>query len=96
MIRHIVFFSARNGEDRHAIRDLLRGLGDIPHVARFEVAENMKVDPLSDDIDIVVYAEFAGPEDLAAYRAHPIYGEVTRKVRPLRELRYSADIPVET
>ena len=28
---------------------------------------------------------------LAAYKAHPIYDETTRKVRPMRELRYSAD-----
>ncbi|TIO45667.1 MAG: Dabb family protein, partial [Mesorhizobium sp.] len=29
---------------------------------------------------------------LAAYRAHPIYAETTGRVKPLRELRYSADV----
>ena len=28
---------------------------------------------------------------LAAYKAHQIYAEATRRVRPLREIRYAAD-----
>ena len=46
---------------------------------------------MSDEIDIVVYAEFADQAALSAYKAHPIYAETTAKVRPMRELRYSAD-----
>ena len=29
---------------------------------------------------------------LAAYKAHPLYAQTTAKVKPLRELRYSADV----
>ena len=53
---------------------------------------NSKVDPLSDEIDIVVYAEFSDEAALAAYKAHPTYAETTSRVRPLRELRFSADV----
>jgi quinol monooxygenase YgiN len=56
---------------------------------------NTKMDPLCDAIDVVVYAEFADQAALTAYKAHPIYAEATRKVKPLRELRYSADIVAE-
>ena len=70
----------------------LSALGAIPHSGLFEVSLNAKVDPLSDEIDLVVYAEFADEEALAAYRAHPIYREATKNVRPLRELRFSADV----
>lgn len=91
MIRHIVFFTARRSEDVGTIRAGLQRLGEIPHAQAFEVAANGKLDPMGNDIDVIVYAEFADEAALAAYKAHPLYDETTRRVRPLRELRYSAD-----
>ena len=92
MIRHIVFFSVRPGEDVENVRAGLLALGQIPHSRLFEVTLNSKVDPMCDKIDIVVYAEFEDAAALAAYKAHPIYSETTNKVRPMRELRFSADV----
>lgn len=91
MIRHIVFFSARDGNDVERARAGLAELARIPHSQFFEVALNGKVDPMSDEIDVVIYAEFADQAALAAYKAHPLYAETTAKVKPLRELRFSAD-----
>lgn len=91
MIRHIVFFSVRDRKDVERVRTGLMELGSIPHSRFFEVALNDKVDPLSDEIDVVVYAEFEDEAALAAYKAHPTYAETTAKIRPLRELRFSAD-----
>lgn len=95
MIRHIVFFSVSRKEEVETVRKGLMALGGIPHSSFFEVVANSKVDPLSDEIDIVVYAEFEDHDALAAYKAHPLYDETTRKVRPQRELRFSADIVSE-
>ncbi|PLP60692.1 stress responsive protein [Mesorhizobium loti] len=95
MIRHIVFFSVRLGEDVETVRASLLALGQIPHSRLFEVTLNSKVDPMCDKIDIVVYAEFEDAAALAAYKADPIYAETTSKVRPMRELRFSADVVVE-
>ncbi len=92
MIRHIVFFSARRREDVDAVRSGLEGLKLIPHSSVFEVSLNTNVDPLSNEIDVVVYAEFADEAALAAYKAHPDYAKAISVVRPIRELRYSADI----
>ena len=92
MIRHIVFFSARRKEDVEAVRNGLQALGSIPHSSLFEVTFNTKVDPMSDEIDVVVYAEFEDEAALAAYKAHPVYARTTSAVKPLRELRYSADV----
>lgn len=92
LIRHIVFFSARRPEDVAAIQAGLSKLAAIPHSSLFEVSLNTKVDPLSDEIDVVVYSEFADESALAAFKAHPTYAETTRNVRPMRELRYSADV----
>ena len=58
LIRHIVFFSAKRRENVEAMRTGLMALGTIPHSSLFEVSLNTKVDPLSDEIDMVVYAEF--------------------------------------
>ena len=92
VIRHIVFFSARRHEDVEMIRDELSALGGIPHSTHFEVTINTKVDPMCDQIDIVVYAEFVDQQALAAYKAHPLYNQTTLRVRPMRELRFSADV----
>jgi quinol monooxygenase YgiN len=92
LIRHIVFFSVRHKEDVEAVRTGLQALGTIPHSSHFEVTLNTKVDLFSNAIDVVVYAEFEDEAALAAYKAHPTYAETTSKVKPLRELRYSADV----
>jgi len=93
MIRHIVFFSAKNPADKEAIYEGLSTLGAIPHSIHFEVGRNMLVDSISPDgPDFVVYGEFADEAQLAAYKAHPIYAEATRRVRPLREMRMAADV----
>ena len=91
MIRHIVFFSVKRGVDATTVRDGLMTLGDIPTSTHFEVALNSKVDPWSSEVDVVVYAEFPDEAALAAFKAHPIYAETTARVRPMRELRFSAD-----
>jgi hypothetical protein len=91
LIRHIVFFSAKHAGDVGRIADGLRKLGGIPGAACFEVGVNAKLDQLSDAVDVVVYAEFSDEAALQAWKSHPLYAEAIRVVRPLRELRYSAD-----
>lgn len=95
MIRHIVFFTAAESDNIDAICEGLKLLGTIPHSQHFEVTRNTKVDQISNEVDVVVYGEFADAAALAAYKAHPTYVEATRRVRPLRELRLSADIPAK-
>jgi hypothetical protein len=93
LIRHIVFFTAKDRRDLSEIVDGLKLLGTIPHSQHFEVTENTRVDQIGNAIDVVVYAEFADAAALAAYKAHPTYAEATRRVRPLREMRFAADVP---
>ena len=92
MIRHIVFFNAKNPDDIDAIGEGLQLLAKIPNALRFEVARNIGSDPIAQDrVDWVVYAEFKDEAALAAYKAHPIYQASIAKVRPLRELRLAVD-----
>lgn len=93
MIRHIVFFTATDPENLPRIREGLETLGQIPHSSHFEVAQNLHADKLTGaEVDLVVYAEFTDDAALAAYKAHPIYEEAIRRVRPLREMRIAADV----
>lgn len=91
MIRHIVFFTANDTSHIDQIVDGLSVLAAIPHARRLEVARNRKTDQLGNDIDIVLYGEFDNEVELAAYKAHALYQESIRRVRPLRELRFAAD-----
>lgn len=91
-IRHIVFFSAKDKTDIPRIVAGLEQLGEIPHSQVFEVRRNTQSDALSDEVDVVVYAEFASADHLAKYKADPIYQASIEAVRPLRDLRIAADI----
>lgn len=92
MIRHIVFFTAKNPDDFEVIYDGLSMLADIPQVQNFEVGRNEKVDRISaEGPDFVVYGEFADQEALLSYKAHPLYEQSISIVRPLRDMRIAAD-----
>ncbi|MDA9445721.1 Dabb family protein [Bradyrhizobium sp. CCBAU 21360] len=91
MIRHIVLFTAKNRADIDHIVQGLSLLATIPHARRLEVSRNRKTDELGNEIDVVVYGEFDSEIELAAYKAHHLYQESIRRVRPLRELRFAAD-----
>ena len=87
----MVLFSAKDQADVTRIRDGLSMLADIPYASVFEVVQNTRVDALSGEIDVVVYAEFEDDAAMQAYKAHPIYQKAIDVVRPLREMRIAAD-----
>jgi len=92
MIRHIVFFTLKNPAETPSVVKKLSRLGTIPGSSLFEVRANSKADQIGNDIDIVVYSEFPDLAALRTYKKHPAYAEVTAEVRPLRELRFAADV----
>ena len=91
MIRHIVFFSAKDQKDRARVEEGLQMLGDTPHASFFEIGRNINHDAISEQVDFVVYGEFDDEAALAAYKADPLYQRSIDIVRPLRELRIAAD-----
>lgn len=92
MIRHVVYFSVRSETDRDRVLSGLRLLEANPHALHLEVGENLKLDSLGNDIDFVVYGEFADEAALEAFKAHPVYEASIAMVRPIRDLRIAADI----
>ncbi|WP_319826498.1 Dabb family protein [Thalassovita sp.] len=92
MIRHIVFFSARQAGDLDIIHDGLMLLKDIPGARNFDVGRNLQTDPIPGmRVDLIVYAEFEDEAALADWKAHPLYQRSIQIVRPLRDVRISAD-----
>jgi len=92
VIRHIVFFTVRDGIDREIVFQGLSLLKGIPDCLRLEVGRNFGTDRISPDgPDFVVYGEFADEAQLDAYKAHPLYQQSISVVRPLRDLRMAAD-----
>jgi hypothetical protein len=96
MIRHIVLFTAKGSEDIRSIEEGLALLTTNPHARHLEVGRNLKADSSSTEIDVIVYGEFDDEDALTAYKAHPIWAEATRRVKPLREMRVVADWCAET
>jgi len=94
MIRHIVMFSCQKVEDREAIFRGLSVLTSIEHASVLEVSYNEKIDQIANDMDVVVYGEFASLDAFRAYKAHPLYEESIRRVRHLRDVRVAADYTV--
>jgi hypothetical protein len=90
LIRHVVLFTVPD-ENLAAARAGLQRLGAIPHAKLFEVGVNLKRDLYANEVDLVVYAEFETAAEFDAYKAHPLYIEVTEAVRPLRKTRVAAD-----
>ena len=91
VLRHVVFFSAKDKADIPRIVKGLELLSGIPHSSFFEVRQNTQSDALSSEVDVIVYAEFDGPDALAAYKADPLYEAAIKAVRPLRDMRIAAD-----
>ncbi len=95
MIRHIVFFTAKKPEDIDTIYRALKTLEAIEGPKRLEVRKNSKIDHIENHIDVVVYGEFPNEEAIEQYKNDPIYHLSTDTVRPLRDMRFAADIKSE-
>jgi quinol monooxygenase YgiN len=91
VIRHVVFFSVPIAADRQAVEDGLKLLEANPHALTLTVRANRKGDLWSNEVDFVVYGEFADEAALEAYRAHPTYAQSIEAVRAKRGLRIAAD-----
>ena len=92
MIRHIVFFNAKDPKDLDTIFDGLSLLKGIPDCEHFEIGRNLRTDQISPAApDFVVYGEFRDQAQLDAYKAHQLYQDSINAVRPLRDARIAAD-----
>jgi len=93
VIRHVVLFSANPGEKDKLLLGLkkLEALVDESLAEKLEVKENLKLDTYSQECDVIVYGEFLSQDQLDKFKAHSIYQDCIKVVRPIRDLRIVAD-----
>jgi len=91
MIKHIVFFTAKNADDIDAIYDGLKMLETIECDGTVRIHRNLKIDQIGNDVDIIVYGEFKNNAAMQTYKSHPTYQKSINTVRPLRDMRVAAN-----
>ena len=91
MIKHIVFFTAKNADDVDAVYNGLKILETIECDGIVRIHRNLKIDQIGNDVDVIVYGEFKDSEAMQAYKSHPTYQKSIERVRPLRDMRVAAN-----
>ena len=90
MVKHIVVYTLKEGVDKDAAVALIASkleplVGKIPGLLKMEVRRCYA------GMDYALYSEFEGPEDVPAYRAHPLHQEAKSHFHHLLATRVSAD-----
>ena len=90
MVKHIVVYTLKEGVDKdEAVKMIASHLeplvGKIPGLLKMEVRRCFA------GMDYALYSEFEKPEDVAAYRAHPLHKEAKTHFSHLLDTRKSAD-----
>ena len=93
MVRHIVLYTPKEGVDKDAAVVLIASkleplVGQIPGLRKLEVRRCFA------GSDYALYSEFDRPEDVPAYRAHPLHQEAKSHFHHLLAARVSADFEV--
>ena len=90
MVKHIVVYTLKEGVDKDAAVEIVRAhleplVGKIPGLLKMEVRRCFA------GSDYALYSEFEKPEDVAAYRAHPLHQEAKSHFHHFLDTRVSAD-----
>ena len=93
MVKHIVVYTLKEGVDKDAAVKLIASkleplAGQIPGLLKMEVRRCYA------GMDYALYSEVETPEDLPAYRAHPLHQEANSHFHHLLDKRVSADYEV--
>ena len=93
MVKHIVVYTLKEGVDKDAAVQIVREnleplVGKIPGLLKMEVRRCFA------GVDYALYSEFEKPEDVAAYRAHPLHQEAKSHFHHMLQTRVSADYVV--
>ena len=93
MVKHIVLFNVKEGEDKDAAVKIVAShleplVGQIPGLLKMEVRRCFA------GCDYALYSEFERPEDVPAYRAHPLHQQAKSHFHHFLATRLSADYEV--
>lgn len=92
MIRHIVMWKFKDGEEENMMKfreRLLALKGQIPEIRAMEVGIN--VNPSERSFDAVLVSEFDSLEDLRSYSVNPLHVAVSEFCKTIRTQSVSVD-----
>lgn len=93
MVKHIVLYTLKEGVDKdEAVRMIASHLE--PLVGKIPGLRHMEIRRCYAGMDYALYSEFDRPEDVPAYRAHPLHQEAKSHFHHLLQTRVSADYQV--
>ena len=93
MVKHIVVYTLKEGVDKDASVALVASKLE-PLAGRIPGLRKMEVRRCFAGWDYALYSEFDKPEDVPAYRAHPLHQEAKMHFHHLLDKRLSADYEV--
>ena len=93
MVKHIVVYTLKEGFDKDEAVKLIASkleplVGQIPGLLKMEVRRCFA------GMDYALYSEFEKPEDVKAYRAHPLHQEAKSYFHHMLDTRVSADYEI--
>ena len=93
MVKHIVLYTLKEGVDKDAaVKTVAENLeplvGKIPGLLKMEIRRCFS------GCDYALYSEFEKPEDVPAYRAHPLHQEAKTHFSHFLATRMAADYEV--
>ena len=93
MVKHIVLYTFKEGVDKDKAVNLIASVLE-PLVGKIPGLLHMEIRRAFVGMDYALYSEFERPEDVPAYRAHPLHQEAKKHFHHFLDQRYSADYEV--
>ena len=93
MVKHIVLFNVKDGEDKDAVAAIAASVLE-PLVGKIEGLTHVEVSRTFAGADIALYCELESREAMAAYAVHPLHEEAKGHFFPMLASRVAADYEV--
>ena len=93
MVKHIVLYTFKEGVNKEEAVSIIANQLE-PLVGKIPGLQHMEIRLAFNGMDYALYSEFERPEDVPAYRAHPLHQEAKKHFHHLLDQRYSADFEV--
>ena len=93
MVKHIVLFTVKEGEDKDAVASVAASVLE-PLAGKIEGLTHVEVRRIYAGADIALYCELTTREAMAAYAVHPLHEEAKSHFFHLLEGRVAADYEV--
>ena len=90
MVKHIVLYTLKEGVDKENAVKLIASVLE-PLVGRIPGLRHMEIRRAFQGMDYALYSEFDSPEDLHAYKDHPLHLEAKGHFFHLIDKRVAAD-----